>query len=330
MKLVSYLKEGHDQLAMLVNGFLYDADDVHPELPSSMSMMLNYWEDYFPLAAALSDDIQKGTVASGKGIPVDEVVLLAPVPQPASYREAGAFPQHVATVMDNRSLKMSRASGRFPAFYFANHHSMQGPGDIRCMPDHFQQLDFSLEVAIIICRHGRNITAAEADEYIGGFLIMNGITARRLQQEETPVNSGRAAVEKFATATGPWLVTPDELAAYKVAAKPGHTGNNYHLAMRCRVNGVQVSEGSLADMEWTFAEIIERCAYGTELYPGDIIGSGTAGMGCFLELNATASPADPDYKAQWLQEGDVTELEVEGLGILQNTIIADDSTFSLL
>ena len=93
---------------------------------------------------------------------------------------------------------------------------------------------------------------------------------------------------------------------------------------------MQVSEGSIANMEWTFAEIIARCAYGTDLYPGDIIGSGTVTTGCFLQLNGTGHLADPGYKAQWLQEGDVTELEIEGLGALQNTITAEDSTFSLL
>lgn len=96
------------------------------------------------------------------------------------------------------------------------------------------------------------------------------------------------------------------------------------------VNGVQVSEGNLADMDWTFAEIIERASYGVQLFPGDIIGSGTVGTGCFLELNGTGKLNDPDYKEQWLKEGDVIEMEVDGLGILKNTIVKDESDFSIL
>lgn len=96
------------------------------------------------------------------------------------------------------------------------------------------------------------------------------------------------------------------------------------------VNGVQVSEGNLADMDWAFAEIIERASYGVQLFPGDIIGSGTVGTGCFLELNGTGKLNDPDYKEQWLKEGDVIEMEVDGLGILKNTIVKDESDFSIL
>ncbi|HZH00507.1 MAG TPA: fumarylacetoacetate hydrolase family protein, partial [Flavisolibacter sp.] len=113
-------------------------------------------------------------------------------------------------------------------------------------------------------------------------------------------------------------------------AKDGHTGTNWNLKMSCKINGQQVSEGSLADMDWTFAEIIERASYGVDLLPGDIIGSGTVGTGCFLELNGTGKFSDPDYKEQWLQSGDVVELEIEKLGTLTNTIIAEESDWSLL
>ncbi len=197
------------------------------------------------------------------------------------------------------------------------------------MPDHLQKLDFELEVAIVICKPGKNIKAEEADEYIGGFMIMNDFSARALQMEEMKLNLGPAKGKDFATAIGPWLVTPDELEEFKVPAKENHTGNAYNLTMKCRVNGAQVSEGNLADMEWTFAEIIERASYGVQLYPGDIIGSGTVGTGCFLELNGTGKLNDPNYEEQWLKEGDEIELEVEGLGILKNTIVKDESDFSI-
>jgi fumarylacetoacetate (FAA) hydrolase len=100
--------------------------------------------------------------------------------------------------------------------------------------------------------------------------------------------------------------------------------------MQCRVNGVQVSDGNLSDMDWTFAEIIERASYGVDLNPGDIIGSGTVGTGCFLELNGTGKLNDPSYKEQWLQEGDIVELEVDRLGILSNTFAKEEDDFSIL
>jgi len=100
--------------------------------------------------------------------------------------------------------------------------------------------------------------------------------------------------------------------------------------MKCFVNGVQVSEGNLGDMDWTFAEIIERASYGVDLYPGDVIGSGTVGTGCFLELNGTGKLNDPNYAEQWLQAGDVVEMEIDGLGKLSNTIIAEETGWSIL
>jgi fumarylacetoacetate (FAA) hydrolase len=100
--------------------------------------------------------------------------------------------------------------------------------------------------------------------------------------------------------------------------------------MTCWVNDVQVSEGSVGDMDWTFAEILERCAYGADIMPGDVIGSGTVGTGCFLELNGTGLLNDPNYSVQWLQEGDVVVMEIEGLGKLKNTIRKDASDFSIL
>ena len=148
--------------------------------------------------------------------------------------------------------------------------------------------------------------------------------------EEMLLNLGPAKGKDFSTVIGPWLVTPDELEQYKVAAKPGHTGNSYDLQMKCFVNGAEVSSGSVADMDWTFAEIIERCAYGADILPGDVIGSGTVGTGCFLELNGTGLLNDPAFKPQWLQPGDVVEMEITGLGRLSNTIIEEDTDWSIL
>lgn len=330
MRLVTYLKNDHDQLALLVDGKLYDTDMLHPDLPVSMAMFLNYWDDMLPLAKAVEQRIKEGLVRNVMSRPFEEARLLAPVPHPTSCRDAYAFRQHVAAARRNRKVDMIPEFDQYPIFYFTNHNSIQGSGDVYCMPDHFEKLDFELEAAIVINRPGRNIRAAQADDYIAGLMIMNDMSARRLQMEEMVLNLGPAKGKDFATCIGPMLVTLDELTEYEVPCKENHVGKAWNLGMTCKVNGLQVSQGNVSDMDWTFAEIIERCSYGVNLFPGDVIGSGTAGTGCFLELNGTGKLNDADYQEQWLKAGDVVEMEIEGLGKLDNTIVQEDSDFSIL
>ena len=330
MKLVSYLKDEHDQLAVLINDMVYDMDVLHQDLPNSMGMFLHYWEDSFPVAQAGELMLREGTRTTNKGIPLSEINLLAPIPFPSSCRDGYAFRQHVAAARRNRKAEMISEFDQFPVFYFTNHHSIVGPGEVGCMPDHFEKLDFELEAAIVICKPGRNIRAEDADDYIGGLMIMNDFSARKLQMEEMLLNLGPAKGKDFATAIGPWLVTLDELEEFVIPPKENHLGINWNLKMKCWINGVQVSEGSLGDMDWTFAEIIERASYGVDLYPGDVIGSGTVGTGCFLEINGTGKLNDPNYTEQWLQPGDVVEMEIESLGRLSNTIIAEENDWSIL
>jgi fumarylacetoacetate (FAA) hydrolase len=330
MKLISYVKDGQDALAVMVNNYLYDMELLHPDLPTSMSMFLTYWEDVFPVAQEGVRMIEEKKIAENKGISIDIVKLLAPIPYPTSCRDGYAFRQHVAAARRNRKVDMITEFDQYPIFYFTNHHSILGPGKVQCMPDHFEKLDFELEAAIVICKHGRNIKAEEADEYIGGLMIMNDLSARRLQMEEMLLNLGPAKGKDFATTIGPWLVTLDELEEFEIAAKEGHTGKNWNLKMTCSVNGVQVSEGNLGDMDWTFAEIIERASYGVDLYPGDIIGSGTVGTGCFLELNGTGKLNDSNFEEQWLKDGDMVEMNIDALGELKNTIVAEETDWSIL
>lgn len=330
MKLVSYLQDEHDRLGVLVDDVVYDMEVLHPDLPNSMSMFLNFWDDAFPVAAAGVEFIKSGRIGKEKGRPVSSLQLLAPVPFPTSCRDGYAFRQHVAAARRNRKVDMIAEFDQYPIFYFTNHHSITGPGEVACMPDHFEKLDFELEAAIVICKWGRNIKAEEADEYIGGLMIMNDLSARRLQMEEMLLNLGPAKGKDFSTAIGPCLVTLDELKQYETAAKEGHVGKAWNLNMVCRVNGVEVSRGNLGDMDWTFAEIIERASYGVDLYPGDVIGSGTVGTGCFLELNGTGKLNDAAYTEQWLQEGDVVEMDIDALGTLSNTIVAEDTDWSIL
>lgn len=330
MKLVSYLHDEREHVGVIINDTIYALDILHPDLPNNMSMLLNYWEESLPIVQAGELLLREGTRSSNRGIPISEVTLLAPVPFPTSCRDGYAFRQHVAAARRNRKVEMIPEFDQYPIFYFTNHHSIQGPGPIRCMPDHFEKLDFELEVAIVICKQGRNIKAEEADEYIGGLMIMNDMSARRLQMEEMLLNLGPAKGKDFSTVIGPWLVTLDELAPFEVPTKENHVGKTWNLRMTCHVNGVQVSDGNVADMDWTFAEIIERASYGVDLYPGDVIGSGTVGTGCFLELNGTGKLNDPNYQEQWLQPNDVVTMEIDQLGRLENTIQAEDTDWSIL
>lgn len=318
---------GEELAGLLVGDQVYS---MQTALPGTMRAVLDNWESCYPLLVETEKKILAG---GGEGMEkrnLSEVVLLAPVPHPTSCRDGYAFRQHVATARRNRKVPMIPEFDQYPVFYFTNHNSIQGPGIIRCMPDHFQKLDFELEVAIVICRKGRNIKAADADDHIGGLMIMNDLSARRLQMEEMLLNLGPAKGKDFSTVTGPWLVTLNELMPYETAPPPEHTGKSWNLAMRCFVNGKQVSHGNLGNMDWTFAELIERASYGVDLYPGDVIGSGTVGTGCFLELNGTGKLEDPAYREQWLQPGDAVRMEVEGLGILENTIVKEGTEFSIL
>ncbi len=328
MKLVTHRHHGSEHLALLNHNKLYNLHTIDSSMPTTMKAFLENWDRVIDKAKVLDQQCKEGKYASDASY--EQADLMAPVPYPASCRDGYAFRQHVAAARRNRKVDMIAEFDQYPIFYFTNHQAIQGPGDIVCMPDHFQKLDFELEVAIVICKKGRNIKAAEADNYIGGFMIMNDMSARTLQMEEMLLNLGPAKGKDFSTVIGPMLVTPDELEAHKIACKENHTGHNYNLSMKCWVNGKQVSEGNVGDMDWTFAEIIERCAYGVDVMPGDVIGSGTVGTGCFLELNGTGLLHDPNYKVQWLQEGDVVEMEIEGLGRLKNTICKDPSSFSIL
>lgn len=333
MKLVSYRQDGRNLLGLYINQKIYNVADAGKLLGkmgvSSMKELLDGEEKTMNEAREIEAKIKEGKVDMTSFL-WSELKVISPVPEPTSCRDGYAFRQHVAAARRNRKVEMIEEFDEYPIFYFTNHNALQGPGDIWCMPDHFRQLDFELEAAVVIGKRGRNIRAAQADQYIAGYTIMNDMSARLLQMEEMKLNLGPAKGKDFSTAIGPYLVTPDELEGFKTGPKEDHTGDRYNLTMKCHVNGIQVSEGSMAQMDWTFAEIIERCAYGTDIIPGDVIGSGTVGTGCFLELNGTGKLNDPNYPVQWLQEGDVVEMTIDGLGCLSNTIRKEEDKFSIL
>jgi fumarylacetoacetate (FAA) hydrolase len=241
--------------------------------------------------------------------------LLAPLRRPVSIRDGYAFRQHVETARRNRGLGMILEFDEFPVFYFTNHLAVIGPGDLRVGRARLEKLDFELEAFCVIGKRVTNPTLEEADDAIFGYGVMNDFSARTLQMEEMKLNLGPAKGKDFATALGPWLVTKDELSG-RIERTP--KGNVIHARMTADVNGVRLSDGNLDQMSWTFAEIVRRAADGVTLEPGEVIGSGTVGTGCFLELNGSKVTDD-----QWLKPGDVVSLAIEGLGTLTNTIVED-------
>jgi fumarylacetoacetate (FAA) hydrolase len=327
MKLVSYKTEDQEHLGLYLNGHIYNLNSCDKLIPDNMNGFLWGGDELMDRAKKVDEAIRGGRMEAKEELFFE---MMAPVPHPTSCRDGYAFRQHVAAARRNRKVDMIPEFDQYPVFYFTNHNAIQGAGEIECMPDHFQKLDFELEVAVVLNKKGRNIRAADADSYIAGYMIMNDMSARTLQMEEMLLNLGPAKGKDFSTVIGPWLVTPDELEQYKTSPKDGHTGNAYNLEMKCVVNGKQVSSGNMADMDWTFAEIIERCAYGCDVLPGDVIGSGTVGTGCFLELNGTGLLNDPNYQPQWLQPNDLVEMEITGLGMLANIIKKSKDDFSIL
>jgi fumarylacetoacetate (FAA) hydrolase len=218
---------------------------------------------------------------------LDEVEFLPPVLHPPSVRDFYAFEQHVKTARAARGFDVPEEWYRIPVFYFSNPNAIYGPETEIAYPDGTEELDYELEVAAII----------GADGAIGGFTVMNDWSARDLQQEEMRVGLGPAKGKDFATSIGPVVVTPDEF--------DGSSGT-----MVARVNGEERSRGELGDMYHSWQAIVDHAARNTELHPGEILGSGTVGTGCILELG----------DGRWLQPGDIVELEVEGIGILRNTV----------
>uniref|UniRef100_A0A832DIY6 Fumarylacetoacetate hydrolase family protein n=1 Tax=Ignavibacterium album TaxID=591197 RepID=A0A832DIY6_9BACT len=333
MKLVTYQKGKEQRAGILHNNLIYDlqnsAKQLKIKLPSTMKEFLEGEKPFMRLAQQVFKAIKSGNIKSG--LKSSKTKLLSPVPQPTSMRDGYAFRQHVETARRNRGVPMIPEFDQFPVFYFTNHNAVFGEGIIEVEDDHLQQLDFELECAIVIGKKGKNIPAEKADDYIAGYMIMNDWSARVLQMEEMKLNLGPAKGKDFATSLGPWLVTVDELEPYKITTP---YGNKYDLRMIARHNGKQVSDGNLKDMNWTFAELIERASYGVTLYPGDVIGSGTVGTGCYLELNGTwaieAKAKGESFTPVWIKDGDEFELEIQGLGVLKNKIKKSKRSWSIL
>lgn len=278
----------------------------HP--PTEMTALIQIW-NRLPVDT-LRGALRDGSLDSLK-IPTKQVQILSPLPRPTSMRDGYAFRQHVEAARRNRGVPMIPEFDHFPVFYFTNAAAVTGPGPVEVQNLALDKLDFELEVAVVLGRGGKNIPAARAQDHIFGYTIMNDWSARTLQMEEMKLNLGPAKGKDFATSLGPWLVPKEDLP------------KSLDLRMRCWVNGKLLSEGNAKDMNWSFAQIIERASYGVRLSAGDVIGSGTVGTGCLLELNGSKITDN-----LWLKPGDQVDMEIEGLGRLINTIVKGSEEYS--
>lgn len=241
-------------------------------------------------------------------VPAADARLLAPVGRPPSVRDFYAFEAHVATARRGRGMDVDPDWYELPIFYFSNPASIVGPDTVVTAPPGCTMLDYELEVAVVVGREVADLAAADWLDVVAGFTILNDWSARDLQMREMRQMLGPAKGKDFATSVGPWLVTPDELAGVETG-RPAAT-------MVARVDGRERSRGQLADIHHPWGTLLEHAARGTRLVPGDVIGSGTVGTGCILELAITHGPeAEP-----WLTPGQVVELEVAGLGVLRNVV----------
>lgn len=241
----------------------------------------------------------------------DDVVLRAPIPHPPTVRDFYAFEQHVKTARKRRGLEMDPDWYELPVFYFSNPYAVVGPGEDVPIPPGSTEMDFELEVAAVVGRGGSDLRPEEAERHIAGFCVMNDWSARDIQRREMKLSMGPVKGKDFATSLGPELVTRDEL-------ESSRAGRAYDLTMTAAVNGVEYSRATLADIYWSFGEMLAYASRGTRIEAGDVIGSGTCGTGCILELSLVhGSDAYP-----WLQPGDLVELNVDRLGTLRNRVVA--------
>ncbi len=248
--------------------------------------------------------------ARGDDLTLDpaDIVFGPPILRPTSLRDFYAFERHVATMWGRRDQQVPEAWYRLPIFYFGNVSEVRGPGDPVWRPRDSNELDYELEIAALVDTPALDLPAERAEEAIGGYTIFNDWSARDLQRDETTVRLGPAKGKDFAASFGPCLVTPDELA-------DARQGKGYDLTATAEVNGQELSRGSWSDIHFSFGEMLERASADARLRPGDLIGSGTVGTGCLLEIK------DESGFGRWLRPGDVVTLKVERLGELTTPIV---------
>ena len=261
------------------------------------------------LAAGLRVDALGDLLEAEVDEPMDASVLAfgAPILAPPTFRDFYAFERHVGTMWKRRDMEIPEAWYRLPIFYFSNVSEIRGPGDPVWAPRGSTELDYELEVAALVDTPVRDLDATRGEEAIGGYTILNDWSARDLQREETTVRLGPAKGKDFASSIGPWLVTPDELADARSA-------KGYDLQMTATVNGTELSRGTWSSAQFSFGEMVERASADVRLRPGDLLGSGTVGTGCLLEIR-------DETLGRYLEPGDTVTLAIERLGELTASVV---------
>ncbi|MGG0174620.1 fumarylacetoacetate hydrolase family protein [Gottfriedia acidiceleris] len=296
MKFITFQYDGNERAGLLVEDQVIDLNKAsNGRIPADLLTIIENYHLY-------KNEI---TEITGEGIPLSSVQLRAPLPKPQSIRDFYAFEEHVKTARGRRGLEMIPEWYDVPVFYFTNHRAVIGPEDHVSIPTNCKKMDFELEIACIIGKEGKDIPVEEADEYILGYTILNDWSARDIQAHEVKVGLGPSKGKDFATSLGPCIVTKDEIEKFR-------SGKSYDLEMTAAVNGKVISSGNFSSIYYSVPELISHASKNVTLYPGDVIGSGTVGTGCILELG--------EEKHRWLEDGDVVELSITGLGTLRNTV----------
>jgi 2-keto-4-pentenoate hydratase/2-oxohepta-3-ene-1,7-dioic acid hydratase in catechol pathway len=243
---------------------------------------------------------------------LSDVRLLAPLPEPRQMRDFLCFEQHLRQARANRHLfgqgervdpatvELPQVWYEQPIYYKCNRFSVIGTGQDVLWPRYCKMLDYELEFGAILAKGGKNIRREDARSHIFGYCIFNDISARDAQIKEMQGQLGPAKGKDFDTGNilGPWLVTADEIP------------DPDNLTMVARVNGDEWSRGHSGSMKHKFEDVLVHVSNEETLHAGEFFGSGTVGNGCGLELG------------RFLKPGDVVELEIEGLGVLRNKIVA--------
>lgn len=270
-------------------------------LPDRMLDLIAAGPGAWQVARGVLDEAANGSIGGGplgdgeRSIPSAMLRLLAPLPDPPMVRDFYAYEDHVRRGFARRGAEIPAEWYAFPAFYKQNHRAIRGPDEELPWPAFTDELDYELEIAMIVGVAGRDIPVERAHEHVFGYTIMNDVSARDLQRTEMKVGLGPSKSKDFATVLGPVIVTPDELdplALHPVA----------------RINGEIVTDSRTSDMRWTFEQMLAYVSVDEDVYPGDVFGSGTVSDGCGLEHGHMLAP------------GDVLELEVPGIGVLRNVV----------
>lgn len=302
MRFVTYQHDGRVSC-----GALDERDRIHP-LPVGTPLI-----DLISAGAQALRAAGAAALAGEPGPGVNLVRVLPPI-QPPTVRDFVTFEEHVEGV--RRSVDRTRGVPDSwydaPTFYFTNPYAVIGAHDPVAMPPGSHVLDFELEIAAVIGGGGRDLTAEQAHDHIIGYTILNDWSARDLQSREMQVGLGPCKGKDTATTLGPWLVTADELEPYRDAE------GLLVLALTAEVNGEVVGRDLLSNMSWTFEDMVAYASRGTEVRPGDVLGSGTCGNGgCLAELWGVRGKQTPPP----LKPGDTVTLTAQGIGSVSNTVV---------